>query len=347
MNSRQPINIVGGGLAGLTLGIALRQRDIPVVVYEAGSYPRHRVCGEFVCGRGLTVLRELGLHEQFLAAGARTAVTASFHSGRRDYRARVLPSPGLCLSRWVMDDVLAHEFRRLGGELRERERMTGIWTEPGWVRAAGRRAATEPAPAKWIGLKAHARNVALAADLEMHFFPDGYVGLCRLPDGEVNVCGLFALRQPVPQLATQWREILSGPAGSGLRERLRAAEFDPASFSAVTALDLAPAVGKPTAECAIGDALTMIPPVTGNGMSMAFESAHWAAAPLAAYSRGKMDWGVARQAIVRQCETGFDRRLRWAAWFQRQLMQNGRRELLLWAGNGSDWLWRVCFAKTR
>ena len=347
MKPRLPINIAGGGLAGLTLGIALRQRDIPVVIYEAGSYPRHRVCGEFVCGRGLVVLRALGLYEKLVAAGARTAVTASFHSVRRDYRARSLPSPGLCLSRWVMDDVLAQEFRRLGGELRERERTAVGNLAPGWVRANGRRLATGPASAKWIGLKAHARNVTLAADLEMHFFPDGYVGLCRLPAGEVNVCGLFALRQPLPQLAAQWPEILRGPAGSGLRERLRTAQFEAASFSAVSALDLTPAAGQPTAECAVGDALTMIPPVTGNGMSMAFESAHWAAAPLVAYSRGELDWTAARQTIARQCVTGFAGRLRWAAWFQRLLMQDGSREWLLRAGNYSDRLWRLCFAKTR
>ena len=46
------LTIVGGGLAGLTLGIGLRQRGVPVTVYEAGRYPRHRVCGEFISGRG-------------------------------------------------------------------------------------------------------------------------------------------------------------------------------------------------------------------------------------------------------------------------------------------------------
>ena len=39
------VHIVGGGLAGLTLGLRLRQLDVPVELYEAGSYPRHRVCG--------------------------------------------------------------------------------------------------------------------------------------------------------------------------------------------------------------------------------------------------------------------------------------------------------------
>jgi NADPH-dependent 2,4-dienoyl-CoA reductase/sulfur reductase-like enzyme len=39
------ITIVGGGLAGLTLGIGLRQRSVPVTIQEAANYPRHRVCG--------------------------------------------------------------------------------------------------------------------------------------------------------------------------------------------------------------------------------------------------------------------------------------------------------------
>ena len=42
------LTIAGGGLAGLSLGIALRSRGVPVRVIEAASYPRHRVCGEFI-----------------------------------------------------------------------------------------------------------------------------------------------------------------------------------------------------------------------------------------------------------------------------------------------------------
>jgi len=52
MPSCKPITIVGGGLAGLTLGIGLRQRGVPVTIWEAGKYPRHRVCGEFISGNG-------------------------------------------------------------------------------------------------------------------------------------------------------------------------------------------------------------------------------------------------------------------------------------------------------
>ena len=57
----EQITIVGGGLAGLTLGIGLLQRGVPVTVWEAGRYPRHRVCGEFISGRGSASLARLGL----------------------------------------------------------------------------------------------------------------------------------------------------------------------------------------------------------------------------------------------------------------------------------------------
>jgi len=61
----------------------------------------------------------------------------------------------------------------------------------------------------------------------------------------------------------------------------------------------------------------MIPPVTGNGMSMAFESAELAIAPLAAWSRGELSWNEARQKIARDCDASFARRLAWAKWLQR------------------------------
>jgi flavin-dependent dehydrogenase len=200
--AKKQITIVGGGLAGLTLGIALRRRDVPVVIWEAGAYPRHRVCGEFISGRGLEVLRHLDLTERLDKAGARPARTAKFFANHDEIPKHQLPKPALCLSRFALDAVLADRFRQLGGELRCGVRWTEPFRREAVVRAVGRRMQRAHAGGRWYGLKAHARNVALEADLEMHFGDNCYVGLCRLADGEVNVCGLFRHRtqdSPLPR----------------------------------------------------------------------------------------------------------------------------------------------------
>jgi len=342
----ETITLVGGGLAGLTLGIGLRQRGIPVTVWETGTYPRHRVCGEFVSGDGLGSLDRLGLLEGLRNAGARTATRAAFYSDSSRIAEGILPSPALCVSRFVMDERLAHEFQRLGGDLRTGTRWVGDYG-PGIVRAAGRRA--EPASDGWrlFGLKAHARGVLLESDLEMHFTPAGYVGLCRLAGDVVNVCGLFRSRKPVPDLAERWRAWLGGPDGSVLQSRLAGARFDEDSFCSVAGLGLGPRRAANQTECSVGDALTLIPPVTGNGMSMALESAELAIGPLAGFSRGEIAWNEARAILATACDERFSSRLRWAGWLQRALFfPPVRRTLILLAGS-SGRVWQALFSRTR
>lgn len=343
----KPITIVGGGLAGLALGIGLRRQEVPVTIYEAGHYPRHRVCGEFVSGRGQQFLERLGVSALLAAAGAVPARTVAFFSVRRSSPIGSLPSPALCLSRWQMDAQLVARFRQLGGDLQAGRRVDPATTSEGWVRANGRRLAADGSGPRWYGLKIHARKVRLEADLEMHVSPQRYVGLCRVEAGEVNVCGLFRREAGETSAPVAGRELLLGPPDSILRQRLSGAEFDEASFCAVAGLSLAPVPAARRSEVCVGDAITMIPPVTGNGMSMAFESAEQAVDPLVAWSQGRQTWAATQREIARGCDGQFARRLFWARQLQRLILNAPLQDALVGLVGWQPWLWRLAFAGTR
>jgi flavin-dependent dehydrogenase len=325
----------------------LRQRSVPAVVWEAGHYPRHRVCGEFINGRGQKTLTRLGLRQSFLAAGARIGTTAAFFSGGAASPVRPLPEPSLSLPRFAMDALLAQQFKESGGELHEKERWQGDRLAEGTVCASGRRLASHQAGPRWFGLKVHARNVAMAADLEMHASSGGYVGLCRLEGGVVNVCGLFHQSKGTHD-APSWSERLRGGLGTLLNQRLAKADFIDSTFCSVAGISLRPKRAAVQPECCIGDALTMIPPVTGNGMSMAFEAAELAIEPLQAYSCGEIPWKRARELVSLRCDETFARRLKWARALQWMMMlAPSLATSPVSVALRSDLLWRTMFARTR
>ena len=345
MTAPRAITIVGGGLAGLTLGIGLRQRGVPAAIFEAGTYPRHRVCGEFISGNGPAVLERLSLLPLLEREGAIRVHSASFIVGEYHSPARKLSTPALSLSRYLLDSTMAQEFQRLDGQLHSRSRRPEKDTGEATVRATGRRAHATENGWRWFGLKAHARNVNLSADLEMHVSPNNYVGVNRINGGEVNVCGLFRGRPGASR--ESGFELLRGKPGSPLSEKLAAAQFDDHSFCSVAGLSLAPHRAIDQTDCCIGDAVTMIPPVTGNGMSMAFESAEIAIDPLCRYSYGEMSWTEARGAIASACDQAFVERLTWARRLQwlmfSPLLRSPLGKILL----HSDAVWNFMFAKTR
>jgi flavin-dependent dehydrogenase len=296
------VTIVGGGLAGLSLGISLRGMGVPVRVCEAGRYPRHRVCGEFINGVTEKTLGNLGVAELFSDV-RRHSTTRWYHVGKPLY-ATELAHPALGISRHVLDARLAALFVARGGDLQTGRRMARTSVE-GQVWAAGRK---PDRGSQWIGLKVHVRDLAMTADLEMHLGASGYVGLAPIEEGKVNVCGLFEKQSAEGRGVDLLWGYLRKNGLESLAERLSAVAVDEKSFTGVSAFRLGPQAVEES-ECVLGDAESMIAPFSGNGMSMAFESAEVASEPLRNYALGRYDWATTRARVREGLRARFRTRL--------------------------------------
>lgn len=299
MNPHRPIEITGGGLAGLSLGLALRQAGVAVTVHEAGDYPRHRVCGEFITGLDAATIGRLGLAP--ILADALQHREVGWFIRQKLTRTQRLPQPALGISRHRLDARLAEAFIAAGGKLHTHSRSAAGVAREGSVIATGKRATRSP----WLGLKIHALELPLIRDLEFHLGTHAYVGLARIEAGRVNVCGLFQRRD----VRGQGRALLLGylrAAGlDELADRLAATATDEASFCAIAGVGFN-ARFRTDACLRLGDAGALIPPFTGNGMAMAFQGAAIAVDPLVAYSAGRLDW----PAAVATIQSGLRRRFR-------------------------------------
>jgi flavin-dependent dehydrogenase len=252
-----------------------------------------------------------------------------------------LPRPALCISRFKLDAALAKRFCEVEGTLKVGQRWSEASPGEGTVLASGRRRAAGPS-LRWFGLKIHARQVLLEADLEMHWHRGSYIGLCRLHDGEVNVCGLFSRRDN--DMSADIVSRLRGEVGSVLEGRLAGAEFDVSSSCSVAGLSFrSERIAKDG--CRLGDALTMIPPITGNGMSMALESAACALSPLLRYANGWQEWRETTEEISRRLSGRFRQRLFWARLLHRAMFSRG--EPLTRLALLAPPLWRATFSLTR
>ena len=314
----KPLTIVGGGLAGLALGIALRRRAIPVRVLEAAAFPRHRVCGEFISGIKEDELIALSIDDLFQPA-EKHRETAWFDGPRPMLRAR-LPEAAYGLSRHHLDGALADRFVALGGVLQTGTRFSGDASE-GTVLATGR----PQRASRWLGLKAHFEDLPLSADLEIHLATGAYVGLTRVENDRVNVSGLFHRTTPLTGGEQALAKAVEEAGLSDLALRLRAARIDASSVKGVNRFHLGWQTGHDKA-VRIGDAAVMIPPFTGNGMTMALQSALCAVGPLARWSVGQCSWGSTAAVIRTTQRRMFTARLRWARALQWVLMKPlGRR----------------------
>ena len=316
------ITIIGGGLTGLSLSIALRKHAIPVKLHEAGNYPRHRVCGEFISGVSSETLENLGISAAL--SDALNHQSVCWFSGDQKLRETTLQTPALAISRFLLDQRLYQIAFANGVLIYTQSRHATQVDACGTVRASGR----IPSPGSWIGLKAHIKGITPSANLEMHSGTIGYLGITQVEDGWHNACGLFRIDRSIKAKQEELLPAYLRKNGNHiLADQLQFAEWRNDSFSAVAGFSLGNQPYTPNTMC-LGDSHAIIPPFTGNGMTMAFESAEIALPHLIAYAADQISWQKACYLTDKHLHKHFRKRLTASRFIHPLLFHCASRHLL-------------------
>jgi menaquinone-9 beta-reductase len=294
------IAVIGGGPAGTSAAITAGRFGARVVLLEAGEFPRHKVCGEFVSAESLVVLRDL----LRMTPGAEQLISAApvidrtrLLLGERVIEAKLSPT-ALSITRFVLDSLLWQAAQQAGVEAQSNCEVSAIRGNGPFhldtsgdkvvsravIVAAGRWSKFKtriplPHGPKWIGVKAHYREAAPPGSTDLYFFEHGYCGVQPVAADVVNACAMVRSDR-----ATSLEDVF--PLHPALANRRRAWQ---AITEPVTTAPLAHLPPQPVRDNIVfaGDAAAFIDPFVGDGISIALRSGRTAAMDLRSFLDGR------------------------------------------------------------
>lgn len=307
MNKHSYIIVIGGGLAGLTSAIDLAQKGIQVTVIEKETYPKHKVCGEYISNEVLPYLEHLNLNIDQLQPVKIENFQISTSNGKRIHSH--LPLGGFGVSRFALDNYLWNEAGKLGVKLItdqvtdvffEDETFTITTSEHGKltsdfvIGAYGKRSGLDRSlkrgfsnkKSPWLAVKAHYKADFQEDLVSLHNFKGGYCGLSKVENGNVNACYLVSyesFKQYKKIEDFQEHVMYENPNLANFFQNAEITFDKPIAISQINFEYKKPVVNH-IFMC--GDAAGLIHPLCGNGMAMAIQSAQMISCLISKYYHG-------------------------------------------------------------
>jgi len=298
--------IIGGGPAGSSAAIVAARLGASVVLLEARSFPRHKVCGEFVSAEALDVLasllRDLPAGQTLLDTAPAIQRTRLF-LGMRTIETPVSP-PALSITRYDLDFQLWMAAQAAGVEARLDSEVSaaegggpfylttsgGNFCAKALIIASGRWSQftpdrTIPAGPRWIGVKGHFRELHPNPSTDLYFFENGYCGVQPVGKDVVNACAMVRTDR-----ATSLPEVLGLHTALAKRASAWSLASQPVSTAPLIYRCPHPVHGK---TLFAGDAAAFLDPFVGDGISIALRSGRLAAHCVCRFLLGEFELGEA------------------------------------------------------
>jgi flavin-dependent dehydrogenase len=308
------VAIIGAGPAGSTLAALLAQRGIAVALIDRDTFPRDKLCGEFLSYDALPILDSLGVTLSEAPVIERCRVVSRHRTWEFD-----LPHSARGVSRLLLDDILfrnavaagATAITTTASELPRANVVVGAWGRWGRFDTQLARSFVRDRAHRNFGFKRHYRGATDTSVIELHSFRRGYLGVAAVENGITNICGLVhasrlahhkgrwdafveEIRAEEPALESMYARY--APAQDGFLSS------EPVIFRARSAVE--------DGIFMIGDASGIVDPLTGNGMAMAIQSALVAAPFIVEALRG--DRARAEDGYRRRHHEFFAKRIHWS-----------------------------------
>jgi flavin-dependent dehydrogenase len=276
------VAVIGAGPAGSTLAALLAARGVKVALIDRETFPRDKLCGEFLSYDALPIVELLGVDLGDTPRVEHCRVVSRHGAYEFD-----LPHAARGVSRMTLDDLLHRSAVRNGAipvtetvaslDAIQAKVIAGAWGRWGRFDAQLGRGFVRDRTHRNFGFKRHYHGPATNV-IELHSFRRGYLGVNSVDGGVVNICGLVHASRLAGHKG-RWDAFVETiraeePALDAIYSKHAPAQeqflsSEPVIFRARSAVEAGIFM--------VGDASGVIDPLTGNGMAMAMQSALLAA----------------------------------------------------------------------
>ena len=301
--------IIGGGLAGLTNAIHLSKFNQQVLLIEKDSYPKHKVCGEYISNEVLPYLNSLGIDP--INEGAKQITEVQVSTTKGNLIKGELPLGGFGMSRYFLDNLLIKKAQLNGVQVLKdsvdsivfenevftvRTKDSKLYQSKITIGAFGKRSKLDlkmnrkfiKKKSPYLAVKIHVQGNFPENLIALHNFKGGYCGVSKVENNSINLCYIteYKLFKKFKTISKFQKQVVF--KNKHLKKIFE--ETNPVFKKPLTISQISFETKNPVENHMImcGDTAGMIHPLCGNGMGMAISSAKLASERILQFLNGEI-----------------------------------------------------------